>query len=108
MRFRRFCPVALSVNWSTCVSDGIEIVPMFCCSVMENSPSMIVRLGADNDVSMPLGSMTKFSVMRVGGIEISVASVATAMEPEYVWQAARGDASAVLVIVRVPEVLQAL
>lgn len=57
---------------------------------------------------MPLGSTIKFSVIRVEGMEMSVASVAMAIEPEYVWHAARGEASAVLVMVRVPEVLQLL
>ena len=55
--------------------------PMFGCAWIVKRPSTCRRLGAERDVSWPLGTVIKFSVILSTGIEISVAPVAIAMDP---------------------------
>lgn len=80
---------------------------MLGCLTIETIPPTVWRLGAEKEVSMPLSppSEVKSPVISDTGIDISVAPVATAMEPEYVLQDARLEASALFVRVKVPAVL---
>lgn len=76
------------------------------CPMMDSDPSTCSKSGAEREVSEPLGTATRSSVTLETGMVTSVTPVAIAMDPLYVLQEERAEASAALVMVVVAEALQ--